>query len=441
MATWSEVSIGELGGARRLDAEFYQPKYVQYAEKARSLDTIGNVSSAVIHPVEVRRVYEASGLRILLAQNIRHNHLEFAEESYMPADLRGALAKNQLISGDIVMTRSGANYGDTACYLGEPGELFASADCLIIRPNKIPSGYLSTYLNTEGGRALVKRGVYGGGQPHIAPTYVKEIPVPRLGELESRIHEEVQQAYSQQARANQLYREAEMIFLRAIGIERIDLRARLAYERKYTDVRRAKRLDAEYFNPQYQNLIVALAASRRKLSDVARLATRRFQAIPGETFHYIEISDVTTTGTVDSKELSTDEAPSRAQWIVKSGDLLTATVRPIRRLTGIVSPNQDGFVCSSGFAVLSPTGLEPELLLVYLRLQAVCQLLDIYTTASMYPAISASDLMNIPVLLPEAGDRDEIVQKTCEAIRSHDNAMVRLQSAKARVERATLQGR
>ena len=41
--------------------------------------------------------------------------------------------------------------------------------------------------------------------------------------------------------------------------------------------------------------------------------------------------------------------------------------------------------------VLTPEEIEPELLLVYLRLPLVCELLDLHTTASMYPAISTTE--------------------------------------------------
>jgi hypothetical protein len=52
-----------------------------------------------------------------------------------------------------------------------------------------------------------------------------------------------------------------------------------------------------------------------------------------------------------------------------------------------------------GFAVLKSTEIELEVLLVYLRFSVVCEILDFHTTASMYPAISTEDLLNIPITL------------------------------------------
>jgi hypothetical protein len=82
------------------------------------------------------------------------------------------------------------------------------------------------------------------------------------------------------------------------------------------------------------------------------------------------------------------EAPSRATWHVHTDDIITSTVRPIRRLTARIAEDQDGAVCSSGFVVLSPRTVESEVLLTNLRLNPICKLLDLHTSASMYPAIS-----------------------------------------------------
>jgi len=54
-------------------------------------------------------------------------------------------------------------------------------------------------------------------------------------------------------------------------------------------------------------------------------------------------------------------------------------------------------VCSSGFVVLQPQGISGEVLLTYLRLPLVCELMDLHTSATMYPAISESDLLALPI--------------------------------------------
>ena len=184
----------------------------------------------------------------------------------------------------------------------------------------------------------------------------------------------------------------------------------LNYESQYADVQAADRFDAEYFQPRMQNLIASLSCDGKSIADVAELARRRFSPHAGVEFRYIEIADVSANGTAGDTSVSGEDAPSRATWIVRPGDIITTMVRPIRRLSAIISNKQNGYVCSSGFAVLSskkPKEIPPELLLAYMRLPLVCELLDLHTTASMYPAISATDLMRIPIALPDPRDAKE----------------------------------
>jgi len=228
-----------------------------------------------------------------------------------------------------------------------------------------------------------------------------------------------------------------MLLVSGLGLNKLDLTPRLFYEQPYTDLSTAGRFDAEYFTPRMQNLIAALSRDRLIIADVAKLAKRQFRRKPGVEFQYIEIGDVTGNGIADSNLVS-EEAPSRATWIVKPNDVITTTVRPIRRLSAIIMCEQDGYVCSSGFAVLTPTTIEPELLLVYLRLPLVCELLDLHTTASMYPSISTTDLMKTPIALPNKEIREQIVEKVRASFAASHEARWLLDEAKAMVEKAIL---
>lgn len=439
MAVWSVVKKSETSSTFRLDAEFYQPDYLAFEKATAGGDLLADAVHKIMHPVEITRIYVDEGIRILLAQNIRPNRLELAYAVYMPEAVRPVLAKNRLKAGDVVMTRSGANYGDAATFLGAAEDVYACADCLVIRPNTISGAYLATYFNSRAGRALLDRGAYGAGQPHIAPTYLRKLRIPRLGKLEADVEAKVRAAHTKTNEASLRYAEAEALLELALGLDKLDLTPRLYYERLYADVQAAARFDAEFFQPRMQNLIAALSRDGQTIGDMAKLSKRYYKAKAGVEFQYIEIGDVSGNGTADSNPIAGEDAPSRATWIVEPGDLITTTVRPIRRLSAIITDEQSGYVCSSGFAVLTPKDSAPELLLVYLRLPLVCELLDLHTTASMYPAISTADLMKIPIALPKEAARQKIVAKVRESFDARREARRLLDEAKAMIEKAILE--
>lgn len=170
------------------------------------------------------------------------------------------------------------------------------------------------------------------------------------------------------------------------------------------------------------------------LSDVASSRRERFDPTKSGDFDYIEISDLARDGTAQSTRLACVDAPTRATWHVHAGDVITSTVRPIRRLSALIEDNQDGFVCSSGFVVLRPESVRSEVLLTYLRLPVFCELMDLHTSASMYPAISEKDLLNLPFAPP-----DEVAERTIrEAVgksrAARRRATVLLDTAKRAVE-------
>ena len=71
-------------------------------------------------------------------------------------------------------------------------------------------------------------------------------------------------------------------------------------------------------------------------------------------------------------------------------------------------------------------------------LHMVCELLDLHTTASMYPAISTADLIQIPISLPDADTREQVVSKVHQSFDARREARRLLHEAKTMVEQAIL---
>lgn len=155
---------------------------------------------------------------------------------------------------------------------------------------------------------------------------------------------------------------------------------------------------------------------------------------PADTFPYLEIRALRSDGTCTSEAVPLDEAPSRATQHVHRGDVITSTVRPIRRLSALILPEQHEHVCSSGFVVLNPQAIAPEVLLTYLRLPIICELMDLHTSASLYPAISERDLLKLPI--PRIADKTakEIITRVRQAHTARQEAQTLLARAKRAVE-------
>ena len=141
--------------------------------------------------------------------------------------------------------------------------------------------------------------------------------------------------------------------------------------------------------------------------DVAILSTTRVdprRSDASSVFSYIEISDVdSATLGITSKAIQCNQAPSRARKLVRTGDVLVSTVRPERKTIGVVPQELDQAVCSTGFAVLKCTGIQPTVLARLLQSNFANEQILRNNIGIAYPAISEECLLGVllPVLIKD----------------------------------------
>ncbi|WP_414530819.1 restriction endonuclease subunit S [Nodularia chucula] len=262
----------------------------------------------------------------MLAQNVRANRLDFSNTAFMPESVKHKLVRNKLEYDDVLMTRSGANFGDTAVYKGQPDTIYACADVLIIRSEKVPGGYLSTYLNTKIGRALLTRGAYGMAQPHIAPNYLYTMTLPRFGEsFENGIDQLVIKSNESKKLAKSLYAEAEALLLHELGLDNLDLSAQKSYVANFSETVESDRFDAEYFQTKYKRLVNYLS-TRYLTKSLKHLG----QVTKGRSVEYYD-SGIPVIRSGDLNDLDNLEEikytdPNQQYFLLQNGDICISSI-------------------------------------------------------------------------------------------------------------------
>ncbi len=441
MAVWNEVSIRHLPFLR-FDPEYYQPHYLKAIEQLKAFNAIpigrfADVTDGIHGSPEW---VDDGGVRYLSAKSVKDNYFVLANAGQISQEQDTANPRTRARINDVLITTVGT-IGNAAVVYDEvlPANMDRHLGIIRIRPDRtdIDPYYLSTFLNCRFGRLQSLREATGNVQLNLFIEKINTLLVP-LGEQCKAIGETSRAAYAKRKDAERIYAEAENLLLNELGLDALDLSHDLTYERNFSEVAAAGRYDARYFAPRYQRAMKIMARSGQTLGSVAPLAKRFFRPIADEPFNYIEIGNLADSGHAESEVVMGIDAPSRAQLVVGAGDVITSTVRPIRRLTALIEPEQHGFVCSSGFAVLEPRDIAPELLTVYLRLPIVSEVLDLHTTATMYPAIATDVLLNIPISQPSESATTEIVNKVQQSRQAREQAKQLLEDAKQRVEHMIL---
>jgi type I restriction enzyme S subunit len=75
-----------------------------------------------------------------------------------------------------------------------------------------------------------------------------------------------------------------------------------------------------------------------------------------DEFQYIDLTSVdrVTRRIGDTATITLKDAPSRAQQIVRTGDVIFATTRPTQMRWAVIPPDYDGEIASTGYCVLRP---------------------------------------------------------------------------------------
>lgn len=154
-------------------------------------DRLEDVTERMFHAGRVTRNWTTSkehGVPFLGSADIFE-----ADLSHTAFITRDSAQKNPnllLEPGWTLITRSGMTAGRVTYARREMDGFACSEDVLrVVANDRIPAGYLYTFLASHYGTAMIKGGIYGTSIKHIEPPHLADIPVPRLStEIEQAIH-------------------------------------------------------------------------------------------------------------------------------------------------------------------------------------------------------------------------------------------------------------
>jgi type I restriction enzyme S subunit len=435
----TEKHLSELERTWRIDAEFFQRQHLRLAERLlkhrlESAAQVATVSDG--NHFSISESFVEEGIPYYRGQDAAGHF--FIEQATANAITREAfeqpfMKRSHLQQGDVLLSIIGT-VGETSL-VKTAREATCSCKLAILRPQTIAPEYLAAYLSSSVGKSLTERWKRGAVQTGLLLEDMDQIPIARFSPaFEMAVKGTVDRAFTALEAGRDLLGQAEQNLLHALGLDTWTPPDALTYVRSSREAFAAGRLDAQFFTPRVEQLLARLARDGLRLSDVAPARHERFEPTGSGNFDYIEIGSLGADSTAAAERVAMAEAPSRATQHVRSGDVITSTVRPIRRLSALIAPHQDGAVCSSGFVVLQPQGISSEVLLTYLRLPLVCELMDLHTSATMYPAISESDLLALPIPAIPSGTQAQVQQAVRQSAQARQRATRLLDVAKRAVE-------
>jgi len=272
MAVKSIVKVSELEGAKRLDAEYYQPEYLRLLEflNGKNSQPLSIYLRDIRYGIYTEPDYLEKGVDFIRGLNlcpygIEGDILKVRSEA-IPS------SKYLLNYGDLVIARSGTvgNIGIVEENLA--GATFGSYT-IRMRLKNINPFYLYVFFKTKYGGKQVERLSTQVAQPNINVPNLKkiEIIIPD-GTFQKQIEDFVRRSQEEARRSKSLYLQAEEMLSTELGLDKLDLSQPNYCITPLTEAQKVNRMDAEHFQPKYEHLLQHIA-KRGKINYLGNLVT------------------------------------------------------------------------------------------------------------------------------------------------------------------------
>jgi len=162
---------------------------------------------------------------------------------------------------------------------------------------------------------------------------------------------------------------------------------------------------------------------------------------PNAEFDYIDVSSVsnTTFQIEETQRLKGKDAPSRARKLVRTNDVIFATIRPTLQRIALVPEHLDKQVCSTGYFVLRPKqGIDHRFVFYSLFTENFIGQMESLQKGASYPAVTDGNVRAQEIPVPPLAEQQRIVGLLDEAFEglatAKANAEKNLQNARALFE-------
>ena len=315
----------------------------------------------------------------------------------------------KLKKNDVLICRTNGNpkYVGKAAIVPKNYEYAFASYVFRLRPKTdiINSATLVSFLNSKYGRIEIEKYSMVGNQANFSPAKFRQIAIPILSkELNNKIEEIVYKSFELLEESKSLYSQAEDLLLGELGLKDWQPKNTLHTTKKFSDFAQSGRLDAEYYQPKYDEIEKELSKKiTLEISKIGQICDKNFSPIDNVEYKYIELADIGAYGEITGCTMAIgSELPTRARRIVRKGDVLISSIEGSLQSCAIVPKEFDNALCSTGFYVMTPNKINAETLLILLKSTVIQLLLKKGCSGTILTNISKDEFLKIKIpILPE----------------------------------------
>ena len=169
-------------------------------------------------------------------------------------------AKKIALEGDFAIARL-RSYLEEMGLIEQKGEVqLFSTEYLIFRQIKeLSSHTLFALCMTKHMQTILNRSRYGTEHPRFYEFVLEKFPIPdSILPIDAHISRIITSALETRKLSRKIYQESEVLLLSELGLIHWQPKHRLTFVKNYSNTESAERIDAEYYQPKYEEIVKAI---------------------------------------------------------------------------------------------------------------------------------------------------------------------------------------
>ena len=218
MITFSIIPKSQLEGATRIDAEYYQPEYLDMFNKINNfkVNNVGNICD--ILRGNTPKEYGDFEIPVIRSGDLSYGFINDYENLLKAKNENIFFLKN----GDVIISSIGfGSIGKVNIFFGENDKLATVAEVSVLRNCKINPYFVWGFLRSKFGQFQINREITGAtGQLHLNTGNIANIIIPIV---KNKVGQEIENFYKDAERlyqkSKELYAQAENLLLEELGLK------------------------------------------------------------------------------------------------------------------------------------------------------------------------------------------------------------------------------
>ncbi len=418
----------------RADAEYWHPELIANSQLISSAEKIGDfVVSRVpnIKSTPINRDFDYLEIS-QISMNGCEYHTIRVERGDEPDRAHYILKETDVVVSTVRPNRN------AVAFIKED-DIIGSSGLCVLRAEDLEPGYLFAFCKTDYFVKCLVRSNKATMYPAVSNRDVLETPILVGSEkFRALVSSLVADALEHQDASSEYYAAAERILLTTLQLSEWQPSNQIWSIRNVSDLRKTGRIDAEYYQPKYDDIVNTLrnyAGGWDTFGNLVKWKDNHFNPGAATEYRYIELANITRNGEIADCTVGLGaDLPGRARRKVSVGDVIVSSIEGSLDSIALIGDEYDGALCSTGFHVVNSSYFNSETLLVLLKSIAGQMQLKKGSSGTILSAISKNEIGKVVLPLITGETQIAIQQKIAESTAMRQGSRRLLETAKRAVE-------